>query len=241
MSELVLHRGGELVTLDQLDLIQLPKATETYVPVSHFGLANKLKVMSQDLLKGFTLSKESYGVARQGQQLFGILRFQNGDPNIGMSLGFRNSYDQSMSIGICLGANVFVCDNLAFSGGIAIMRKHTKNVWDELEERTIAVLYKENYRYGQIVDDAHRFEALEMNDDEGFRQLGALFGHGVIGPRQLVVAKDEWIHSSHEEFNARNAWSLYNCVTEALKSSAPNAIMENHVQVHEHFKGLVPA
>ena len=40
-------------------------------------------------------------------------------------VGFRNSHDKSMVAGICAGARVFVCDNLAFSGDFSEKRKHT--------------------------------------------------------------------------------------------------------------------
>ena len=51
----------------------------------------------------------------------------------GMSLamGFRNSIDKSMPLGICAGVTVFVCDNLALSGDFIKFRKHTSGLTDE--------------------------------------------------------------------------------------------------------------
>jgi hypothetical protein len=238
MDSLILHSGGKAVTREEMDLIPMPKQTETYQPVSHFMLANHMRTMAQDLLRGFTLDKESYGVARDGAQMFGVLGFRNGDTEMGLSVGFRNSYDKSMSIGFCVGASIVVCDNLAFSGGIVVMRKHTKNVWEELEERTVNVLYRSNDRYNEILADADAFKIIEMTEDQGFQNLGLLYGHEVIGPRQMAVAKKEWVRPRHEEFRPRNAWSLYNAVTESLKSSPPGTVLENHIGLHDHFKGL---
>ncbi len=34
MNQIIMHRGGEPVTRDQLDLIPMPEPTESYVPVS---------------------------------------------------------------------------------------------------------------------------------------------------------------------------------------------------------------
>jgi len=42
MTEILMHRGGELVTRDQLDLIPLPEQTESYVPVSHYFKRRKM-------------------------------------------------------------------------------------------------------------------------------------------------------------------------------------------------------
>ena len=34
MDQMVIHRGGEVITRDQLDLIKVPESTDTYIPVS---------------------------------------------------------------------------------------------------------------------------------------------------------------------------------------------------------------
>lgn len=232
MNEILMHRGGELVTREQLDLIKMPEATESYVPVSHYHLADKFLTISQDILRDYVLIGENYGIARQGNQLFAVLKFKNEKSELGLSLAFRNSYDRSMAIGMAIGASVFVCDNLALSGEIVVMRKHTKNVWAELEETAIATIYKSQKNYEQIVADAEAFKALPMENLEAFQLMGVLFGHNIISPRQLTVLKDEWLKPSHEEFQPRNMWSFYNGATESLKSSPPISIMEKHIQLH---------
>jgi hypothetical protein len=238
MSELLLHRGGELVTREQLDLITLPEATDSYIPVSHYHLADKMLTISQDILRDYVLIGENYGIARQGNQLFAVLKFQNEKSEMGLSIAFRNSYDRSMAIGMAIGASVFVCDNLALSGEIVVMKKHTKNVWTELEETAIATIYRSQKNYEQIVCDAEAFKGLPVGDNEAFQMMGVLFGNNIIGPRQLTVLKDEWLKPSHAEFEPRNMWSLYNAATESLKSSPPISIMEKHCQLHNAIRQI---
>ena len=233
MTEILMHRGGELVTKDQLDLIPLPEQTESYMPVSHYHLADKFLTISQDILRDYALVGESYGIARQGSQLFAVLKFENEKAEIGLSIAFRNSYDHSMALGMAIGASVFVCDNLALSGEIVVMKKHTKNVWNELEETAIATIYKSQKNYEQIVCDAGTMRCLPMGNNEAFRTMGLLFGNDVISPRQLTVLKDEWLKPSHQEFEPRNLWSFYNAATESLKSSPPVTIMEKHIRLHQ--------
>ncbi len=233
MSEILMHRGGELVTKDQLDLIPLPEQTESYVPVSHYHLADKFLTISQDILRDYTLIGENYGIARQGNQLFAVLKFQNEKVEMGLSIAFRNSYDRSMAIGMAIGASVFVCDNLALSGEIVVMKKHTKNVWNELEETAISTIYKSQKNYQQITADAGAMRTLPMGNNEAFRTMGLLFGNNIISPRQLTVLKDEWLKPSYKEFEPRNLWSFYNAATESLKSSPPVTIMEKHIKLHE--------
>ena len=238
MNELMLHRGAQEVSKDQLDLVPLPPETDSYQPVSHYHLADKLLTIGQDILTDYVLVGENYALARAGQQLFAVLKFQEKTSelaNMGLSIGFRNSYDRSMSIGIAIGASVFVCDNLALSGEVSVMKKHTKNVWDSLEDLAITTLYKSGRNFEQIVCDSETMKARPMEDDLAFQMMGLLFGKGIISPRQLTVVKDKWLKPDHAEFQPRNQWSLYNACTEALKTAPPSTIMEKHIKLHGQF------
>ncbi len=238
MKEIMMHKGGELITRDQLDCIPMPEPTESYVPVSHYHLADKFLTISQDILQGYALTGENYGIARQGNQLFAVLKFKNEKSEMGISIAFRNSYDRSMAIGMAIGATVFICDNLALSGEIVVMKKHTKNVWAELEETAIATIYKSQKNYEQIEADAEAFKAMPMENLEAFQLMGVLFGNNIISPRQLMVLKSEWLRPRYEEFRSRNMWSFYNAGTESLKSSPPNSVMEKHIQFHNAIQKL---
>jgi hypothetical protein len=231
---LLMHQGGDYCSLDDLRTIPLPKETRTYKPVSHYDLAVNLGEVSGGLLRGYQLDKAQYGLAREGNQMFGIHTYRNGiSSSMGLSIGFRNSYDKSMSVGIAIGASVFVCDNLALTGEIAIMRKHTANVWNDLEELTITTIYRSQHNFSKIVEDAETMAERYLSNDNAFRLLGLLYGNDVISPRQIPVVKREWLNPSHDEFEDRNVWSFYNACTEALKSTPPNKIMEKHISLHD--------
>ncbi len=232
MNQLFVHRGGEFLTKDQLDLIPVPKTTDSYIPVSHYQLADRLATVSADILRDYALVGENYAVARQGKQMFAVLKFKKEESDIGLSIAFRNSYDRSMSLGLAIGATVFVCDNLALQGDIVLMRKHTKNVWNELEDLTITTLYKSEKQFQQIVADSERLKGQDLLDDEAFMFMGKLFGYGIVSLRQLTVLKEEWFRPSHIEFQKRNMWSFFNATTETLKSCPPFMIMEKHAQAY---------
>ena len=212
---------SKCVGRDELEAIPVPEATVSYQPVSHFVLANTLATIGQDLLRGYALAKEQYGLARQGQQMFAIQTYSRDNSEMGLSIGFRNSYDKSMAIGIAIGANVFVCDNLALTGDITVLKKHTTNVWTALEETVIATLYRSQHNFDRICEDAEVLKSRELGNNEAFRAMGLLFGNNIITPRQLPVLKNQWLHPSHEEFKPRNMWSFYNSCTEVLKSTPP--------------------
>ncbi len=233
-QELLMHTAtGKYATLDELREIPIPEETPTYKPVSHFDLAKNLAEVSSTLLRDYTLETANYGLARDGAQLFGVHTYRNGSDSMGLSIGFRNSYDKSMSVGIAIGASVFVCDNLALTGEIAIARKHTSNVWQDLEELTITTIYRSQHNFHRIVEDSQRMKGQHLGDDDAYRLTGLLYGHGIISPRQIPVVKKEWLTPSHDDFDDRNVWSFYNAVTEALKGSPPNKIMEKHIALHK--------
>jgi hypothetical protein len=172
-------------------------------------------------------------MARDGAQMFGVHTYKNGiSGSMGLSVGFRNSYDKSMSVGIAIGASVFVCDNLALTGDIAIMRKHTQNVWNDLEELIITTIYRSQHNFTKIVEDAEVMKGKYLGNDDAFRLLGLLYGNDVISPRQIPVIKKEWLNPSHDDFSSRSVWSFYNACTEALKTAPPNKIMERHIALH---------
>jgi len=237
MNDLMIHRGRNLVTRDELDTVPIPEATDSYQPVSHFVLANTLATIGQDLLRGYALSREQYGLARRGQQMFAIQTYSRENFEMGLSIGFRNSYDKSMAVGIAIGASVFVCDNLALTGDITVLKKHTTNVWSALEETVIATLYRSQHNFERICEDAEVLKSREIGNNEAFKTMGLLFGKNVLSPRQLPAVKKEWLYPSHEDFKPRNMWSFYNSCTEILKSTPPFQIMEKHIQLH---KILIP-
>ncbi len=238
MNQLLMHTaGGDYATLEELRSIPVPSETNTYKPVSHYDLAKNLAEVSGTLLRDYQLEKSQYGLARDGNQLFGVHTYRNGSDSMGLSIGFRNSYDKSMSVGIAIGASVFVCDNLALTGEIAIARKHTANVWQDLEELIITTIYRSQNNFTRIVEDAQVMQGQHLSDNDAYRLLGLLYGQGVITPRQIPVVKKEWLTPQYETFEDRNTWSFYNAVTEALKTAPPTKIMEKHIALHRMLSG----
>ena len=232
---LLLHQGGQECSLQDLRDIPMPAETRSFKPVSHYDLAVNIAKVAGELLSEFTLKSSQYGVARDGGQLFGVHTFQNSNTELGLSIAFRNSLDKSLSVGMAFGASVFVCDNLALQGEIIKIRKHTTNIHTDLEEMILTGVYRARTSFISAVDDARLMQQIEISTDGAYHALGHLFGHKVLSPRQMPVALKEWNLPSHEEFEPRTLWSLYNAVTEALKSSPPQSIMERHIQLHAHL------
>lgn len=209
----------------------LPES-RTFKPVPHIELAQRVITLACDILSGFTLISESYQIARDGAQCFGTLTLTRGDEGVNFSIGWRNSTDKSLAIGMVLGAQVICCSNLMFNGDIKILRKHSMNVWNDIETLAITSFYRHQHGYDKILSDVDLLKRKLISDDQAAAMFGRFFYNGLLSPRQLPVAVKEWKEPSFPEFEPRTLYSLYNCSTHALKNEAPATVMEKHTGLH---------
>jgi len=238
MNDLVLHCGAQKVMLDDLNKIPLPEETRTYKPVSHYDLVTNTAEMGDMFLKnqGYELINENYALGRKGQHMFFTLNYKNESEDVGLTIGGRNSYDKSTTIGIAVGMNVFICDNLCFRGDqVTYLRKHTGNVYEDLEVILMRTMKNADTEFKQMNDQSMKMKDIQLTDNNAYRQLGLLFGRNVLLPRQLTVAKREWDKPSHDVFKDKNMWSFYNACTEALKTTNPKDILLRHVKLHKEL------
>ena len=234
--------GATLITsrevkLDDLTAIEMPEATKSYVPVSHYDLAMNVGSIGERVIDKELHSKR-FGLARKGQHMFATYTFKNDEDEVGMSIGFRNSYDKSMSIGVCVGAKVFVCENLMMTGEVTFMRKHTGNILDELNSLIFKVLYNSEDKFVQLQEDKESMKEVPINNQRAWETMGVLFGKGIINTPQISIMRKEWKNPSHEEFNDDSLWSLYNAGTEALKTCSPTRMMSSHIKLHRELVAL---
>jgi len=238
MEGLMLHCGGQPATRQEIQAVPLPRETKTYTPVAHELLIAKVIALTCDVLP-VNLSDEAFGLARDGRQLFGHLRFANGKANdeMGLCVGIVNSYDKSLPSKFAAGASIFVCDNLMLAGGITYARKHTPNIWKDLEEAILSRIAQAEGNFDTVIDDAMLMRDRDVSDLCAYRVLGQLYGERVLSNHMMTEARREWENPTHKDFEPRNQWSLYNAITAALKRTPPDKIMERHLRLHELFNG----
>jgi len=236
-SQLLLHQGGQECTLDDLRSIPVPPRTNSYVPISHYDYAMKIASIAQDLLPEYKLERSKVGTARSDQQLFGIHTFRTQSDSLGLSIGFRSSIDKSLSAGLVAGASVLVCDNLCLSSDSEVMRlrKHTTNILEDLELMIVRCILRARSTFRSIEAESEMMKSIEVEDRVAWEMLGYLFGKKVISARQMPVALKEWHKPSHIEFEPRTQWSLFNALTESLKTCPPDKYFEKHLALHTHL------
>ena len=74
---LLLNGNSKEVSREGLELIHVPQATSSYCPIAHAHLSDLLVEKGLEQLEGFELYKSQFGLARNGQQLFGVHTFRN--------------------------------------------------------------------------------------------------------------------------------------------------------------------
>src|SRR3989449_5789941 len=124
-SQLLSHVDTDLITRDQLRLVPVPAPTRTWRPIPHIELIESLeRVLQQNQI---AIQAEEFALRRDGSTLFGVLQLVYENTSDGRAaMGIRTSNNKTLSIQICAGLSVFVCDNLVFRGDlIALNRKHT--------------------------------------------------------------------------------------------------------------------
>jgi hypothetical protein len=109
-GQLLSHVDTDLVTREQLALVETPDPTRSFKPVPHIELIDTLdKVLRQNQI---AIRKEQFALRRDGSTLFGVLQLAYADTEDGVAaLGLRTANNKTMSIQICAGLSVLVCDN----------------------------------------------------------------------------------------------------------------------------------
>jgi hypothetical protein len=220
VPNLILHCGATAVELDQVTSVKTPRATESWQPIPHAQLIQTV----QRTLKAtnLTIGTQAHSLTRDGQRYFGLFEVlsQQGSDDYCLVLGLRNSHDKTFPAGLVAGSSVFVCDNLSFSGEVQFARKHTRFInrdLPQLTERAIGQLMAKWHDQDKRIST---YKRSELDDTVAHDLIIRSTDVSVISNRMIPAVLKEWREPRHEEFEARNAWVLFNSFTEALKDGS---------------------
>lgn len=237
MNQIMLHRGGWSATLADLAAVPVPEATDSYVPVPYPRLVEEIKIHVPRF--DLHIVQEEYALARDGQQMFGVLTCANRKPAAGYSLAIaaRSSYDRSVAVGIAAsGVKVTVCDNLAFFGEITAHRKHTIHVFRDLPDLIYKMLSKVSSMRSRIDAEITAMRVRELPPAHAHHLMVEAIKGNVVPASRLPKVIESWDDPQHEEFRPRTAWSLFNAFTEVQKGSGPRVQMEGSLRLASLFR-----
>ncbi len=219
-------------TIEELASVPTPKATKTYTPVSHVDLVNS--ILEQIDKAGLTVKDSRYSQNRGGKQMFGNLTIGANHTEQDMNLGFRNSYDKTLQIGLVAGSRVIVCSNLMFRGEYKALHMHQGNIAKELDKVAGEAVASLENNFKMILKESDKFKAAKIDKATIAELVGGMFLHEeLIRTEQLNIIKNEL--EMKKLFSDETIWDLYNHTTEALKKSPVNRVINDHLKVHDFF------
>lgn len=218
MSNLLLHCGSERVTRNDLENVPTPRATASWKPVPHAQIADL--VVEETKNRGYEIVSEEYGLNPMGTKMFGVLTFHpNGHPEYTRCVGFRNSHDKSMAVGITAGLSVLVCDNLCFGGETVIQRKHTSGI--EVERLIPKAFESLNHQFIRLEQDVQGMKMMSITINTAKLLTVKAAELKIIPSCDIIPVLDMFRKPIHEEFTEHNRWSLFNSFTQTAKKYTP--------------------
>ena len=230
---LMIDSNARFVGRNEVALVPTPVATRTWRPVPHLDVIDAVTdvVRAHD----WQIQHEEYGLARDGQKLFGVLRInKSGSPEWTRCIGLRNSHDQSFAVGLSAGISVMVCSNLAFGGTAVIKRRHTSKIeLGELVNTAIDELENE-FLILETVCENLKLQRVRGDNDARVAIVKAA-ELGAINSSDILPIFNEYKHPCHEEFAPPTRWSLLNAFTETIKKYTPARVDTAYRRLTECF------
>lgn len=232
---LILHAGAHSVEREAVARVNTPEPTKTWAPIPHTALIETVEdtLRADDLV----IVNRAHGLTRNGDRYFGMLQVANGQnsDDYAWVLGLRNSHDQKFPAGLVVGAGVFVCDNLSFSGEIKMTRKHTRHILRDLPGLIQGAIGKLMQKWNDQDARITAYKATELSDAAAHDLIVRSLDARALTPTQVQPLLQEWRHPRHEEFAPRTAWSLFNGYTEVLKGLSMDHLAARTQRLHGLF------
>ena len=209
------------VTRAELANLKTPMPTRSWMPVSHYDIANETINALQQV--NYEILSERWTLSRADQRIFGVIDLRlpiaEAGKGVNVAIGVRSGYDKTLPFGIVAGSRVYVCSNLSFSGEISYKRKHTINGFDDflrnLEQSIIRLQDYAAYEAARI----QKWMNFELKTEQADALLLALFESQTLSVRHFKGIMEEYRNPSYHEFAGRiTLWNFFNRITTALKT-----------------------
>ena len=209
---------GKYVGRNEIATVPTPTGTTSWKPVPHMDVIDA--VTEAVKAKNWSILDEQYGLAREGQRMFGVMRINNSSsPEWSRCIGIRNSHDQSLSVGLAAGISVMCCSNLAFGGAMVLKRRHTSRI--ELGNLVLTAVDELEMEFLNLETVSEDLKLHEVRADEARAVIVRAAEVGAVNSCDIVPIFREFQKPSHQEFAEPTRWSLLNAFTEHAKKYSP--------------------
>ena len=209
---------GKYVGRNEIATVPTPTGTTSWKPVPHMDVIDA--VTEAVKAKNWQILDEQYGLAREGQRMFGVMRINNSSsPEWSRCIGIRNSHDQSLSVGLAAGISVMCCSNLAFGGAMVLKRRHTSRI--ELGDLVLTAVDELEMEFLNLETVSEDLKLHEVKANEARAVIVRAAEVGAVNSCDIVPIFREFQKPCHEEFAEPTRWSLLNAFTEHAKKYSP--------------------
>jgi hypothetical protein len=234
MQGLVLHCGAHSVSREQVLEVKTPDHTESWYPIPHDRLITRVEEALTTL--NMRVVESAHALTKGGDRYFGLLRVANcqkTDADYGYVLGLRNSHDKAFTASLAVGASVFVCDNLSFSGEITIARKHTRFIEDDLPRLTGNAVGLLSQKWSVMNDRIAKYKEVMLTDSTTHDFIIRAVDIQACTLQQIPSILKEWRTPRHPEFAVtKSAWRLFNAFTEVAKETSLAMLPQRTIRLH---------
>ena len=209
---------GKYVGREEIANVPTPTGTASWHPVAHADVIDAVTeaVKAHD----WQILDEQYGLARDGQRMFGVMRInRTSSPEWSRCIGIRNSHDQSLAVGLAAGISVMCCSNLAFGGAMVLHRRHTRRI--ELGDLVVEAVEELEMEFLNLETVSEDLKLHEVSADEARAVIVRAAEVNAINSCDIVPIFREFQKPCHEEFAEPTRWSLLNAFTEHAKKYSP--------------------
>jgi hypothetical protein len=208
---------GKYVGRDEIANVPTPVGTDSWHPVPHMDMIDAVTEVVR--AHNWQILDEQYGLAREGQRMFGVMRINNSSREWSRCIGIRNSHDQSLSVGLAAGISVMCCSNLAFGGTMVLKRRHTSRI--ELNGLVVTAIEELELEFLNLETVSEDLKLHEVSADEARVAIVKAAEIGAVNSCDIVPIFREFQKPCHEEFAEPTRWSLLNAFTEHAKKYSP--------------------
>ncbi len=209
---------GKYVGRDEIANVPTPIGTASWKPVAHTDVIDAVTEVVR--AHNWQIVDEQYGLAREGQRMFGVMRInRSSSSDWSRCIGIRNSHDQSLSVGLAAGISVMCCSNLAFGGTMVLKRRHTSRI--ELGDLVLTAVDELELEFLNLETVSEDLKLHEVSADEARAVIVRAAEVNAINSCDIVPIFREFQKPCHEEFAEPTRWSLLNAFTEYAKKYSP--------------------
>jgi hypothetical protein len=202
-------------------MVPTPDGTDTWKPMAHKEIIDSLGVACKN--HGLDIVSRDYSLGSAGNRMFGTWELDAGTSDTAFQLGFRNSHDKSMMLGITAGTSVFVCSNMMFSGDWIAFAMHTKGLnggrMIQLADNAIGSVIPQIERLVEWQDSLHGVYVLERHFKVMVYDMvdAGVFSGGQIGNYLKCLEEEKAVRKGHAMDGTTSLYNVHGAATRLMR------------------------